>query len=135
MTPIDLGQKYQANPHCGPILLKHYNSRTITLKNLISEILIKVSVLCRFSHVQRVMSTFLHRCNFMKIPQLSHFTASLKWLPWFNKVMTGSGDEIHCFVEDIIWFIFVRRRAYLLPRHVSWRFNRCVQRVNYFSLF
>ena len=41
------------------------------------KILIKVSVLCRFSHVQSVISTFLHGCNFLKIPQNSHFTTPI----------------------------------------------------------
>ena len=81
MTPIDLGQKYQVNPDWRPILLKQYNSRTITFKNILnSKILIKVSVFCRFSHVQRVTSTFLHRCSFYEN------TPSLKWLPWLNKL-------------------------------------------------
>ena len=45
--------------------------------------------------------------QFMKIPENSHFTTSLKWLPWLNLVMTDSGDEIHCFIEDINRFIFI----------------------------
>ena len=49
--------------------------------------------------------------------------------------MTGSGDAIHCFVEDINRFIIIRIRAYLLLRHMTWRFNRYVQRANYFFCF
>ena len=38
-------------------------------------------------------------------------------------------------IEDINRFIFIRRGAYLLQRHMPWRFNRYVQRVNYLFCF